>query len=70
MEKKINVSKTVSLFAVPAVIAASVSDAFAAVSLTGVVLDSATPATLAATVLIGLGVIWGIRKLIKLINRS
>jgi len=46
------------------------SNAFAAVSLTGVVLDSATPATLAATVLTGLGVIWGIRKLVKLINRS
>lgn len=44
--------------------------AFAAVDLTGVSLDSTTPATLATTVLTGLGVLWGIRKLVKLINRS
>jgi hypothetical protein len=46
------------------------SQAFAAVDLTGVTLDSATPELLAATVLTGLGVIWGIRKLVKLVNRS
>ena len=49
---------------------AAVSNASAAVDLLGVTLDTASPETLAATVLTGLGVIWGIRKLIKLINRS
>lgn len=49
---------------------AMVSTASAAVDLTGVTVDSTTPETLAATILVGLGVIWGIRKLIKLINRS
>lgn len=44
--------------------------ASAEVVLTGVTLDTATPETLAATVLTGLGVIWGIRKLVKLVNRS
>lgn len=44
--------------------------ASAAVDLTTVTLDTTSPETLAATVLTGLGVIWGIRKLIKLINRS
>jgi hypothetical protein len=46
------------------------SMAMAAVDLTGVTLDTATPETLAATVITGLGVIWGIRKLVKLVNRS
>lgn len=46
------------------------SSAHAAVDLTGVTLDTTTPETLAATVLAGLGVMWGIRKLIKLANRS
>jgi len=46
------------------------SNAMAAVDLTSVGIDTTTPETLAATVLGGLGVIWGIRKLIKLINRS
>jgi uncharacterized membrane protein AbrB (regulator of aidB expression) len=45
-------------------------NASAAVDLTSVTLDTSSPETLAATVLAGLGVIWGIRKLIKLINRS
>lgn len=44
--------------------------ASAAVDLTAVTLDTTTPETLAATVLTGLGVIWGIRKLVKLVNRS
>lgn len=58
---------------VVAVVAGSVvvaTNAMAAVDLTGVTLDTTSPETLAATVLTGLGVIWGIRKLIKLINRS
>lgn len=46
------------------------ANASAAVDLTAVTLDTTSPETLAATVLTGLGVIWGIRKLIKLINRS
>jgi len=50
--------------------AAAASSAMAAVDLTSVTLDTTSPETLAATVLIGLGVIWGIRKFIKLINRS
>ena len=50
--------------------AMSATSAFAAVDLTNVDLDYTTPSTLATTVLIGLGVIWGIRKLVKLINRS
>jgi len=41
-----------------------------AVDLSGVELDTGTVTTLAATVLTGLGVIWGVRKVIKLINRS
>ena len=45
-------------------------NAMAAVDLLGVELDTATPEILAATVLSGLGVIWGIRKLVKLVNRS
>lgn len=42
----------------------------ASVDLTNVELDTTSPETLAATVLAGLGIMWGIRKLIKLINRS
>lgn len=49
---------------------AAASNAYAAVDLTGVTVDTSTVETMAATVLIGLGVIWGIRKLVKLINRS
>lgn len=49
---------------------ATAGNALAAVDLTSVTLDTTSPETLAATVLTGLGVIWGIRKLIKLINRS
>jgi hypothetical protein len=45
-------------------------NAFAAVDLSGVDVDTTSPELLAATVLGGLGVLWGIRKLIKLINRS
>lgn len=49
---------------------AAAGSAMAAVDLTSVTVDSTTPETLAATILVGLGVIWGIRKLVKLINRS
>jgi hypothetical protein len=51
-------------------VAGAAGSASAAVDLTAVTLDTTSPETLAATVLTGLGVIWGIRKLIKLINRS
>ena len=51
-------------------VAVSAGSAVAAVDLTGVTVDVTTVETLAATVLVGLGVIWGIRKLVKLINRS
>jgi len=64
--KKINLKLFVcALFAMLAT-----TPLYAAVDLTGVELDTTTPTTLATTVLIGLGVIWGIRKLVKLINRS
>lgn len=49
---------------------AMAQSAFCAVDLTGVTVDTTTPETLAATILTGLGVLWGIRKLIKTINRS
>lgn len=45
-------------------------NAAAAVDLTGYTVDTTTPETLCGIVLAGLGVMWGIRKLIKLINRS
>jgi hypothetical protein len=38
--------------------------------LSTVSLDTATLLTLASTIAGGLGVIWGIRKVIKLLNRS
>lgn len=47
-----------------------VSNSFAAVDLTGVTMDTATPEALAAIIIAGLAVIWGIRKLIKITNRS
>ncbi|MCF6205082.1 MAG: hypothetical protein L3J59_15670 [Methylococcaceae bacterium] len=46
------------------------STSFAAVDLTNFSVDSATPEAMAALILPALGVIWGIRKLIKLANRS
>jgi hypothetical protein len=61
--------KVIAISVVAAVLAV-VTNASAAVDLTGVTLDTTSPETLAATILGGLGVIWGIRKLIKLINRS
>jgi hypothetical protein len=62
--------KKFKIAAITAITAIITAPAYAAVDLTGVTLDTATPETLAATVLTGLGVIWGIRKLIKLVNRS
>lgn len=53
-----------------AAVAGSAGTALAAVDLTSVTVDVTSVETLASTVLVGLGVIWGIRKLIKLINRS
>lgn len=44
--------------------------AMAAIDLTGLELDTTTVEVLAVTVLGGLAVMWGIRKVIKLINRS
>ncbi|MCP4763465.1 MAG: hypothetical protein GY870_16955 [archaeon] len=58
------------IIAATAATAATATTSFAAVDLTAVTLDTTTPETLAATVLAGLGVIWGIRKLVKLVNRS
>jgi len=46
------------------------SPAYAAVDLTGYTVDTATVETLAGIVLAGLGIMWGIRKLVKTINRS
>lgn len=46
------------------------SPAFALVDLTGFAVDTATPETLAAIIVVALGAIWGIRKLIKITNRS
>lgn len=51
-------------------IMAMATNSFAAVDLTGVTMDTTTPETLAATVIGGLAVMWGIRKLIKLTNKS
>lgn len=45
-------------------------NAMAAVDLTGITVDTATPEALAATILGGLAVMWGIRKVVKTINRS
>jgi hypothetical protein len=46
------------------------SQSFAAVDLTGFTVDTATPESLAVIILGGLAVLWGIRKLIKMTNRS
>lgn len=51
-------------------VAASASSALAVVDLTGVTVDTASVYTLAGTVLTGLGGLWGVRKLVKFINRS
>lgn len=46
------------------------ASAFAAIDLTGVTVDVATVETLIGIVLAGLVVIWGVRKVIKTVNRS
>lgn len=51
-------------------IVAMATPAFCAVDLTGFTVDSASVETMAGIVLTGLAVIWGIRKLVKTINRS
>ena len=60
----------VSLFAVIGFVLLSGATSFAAVDLTGFSVDSSTPEALAAIILVALGVMWGIRKLVKLVNRS
>ena len=47
-----------------------VSNVMAAVDLTGFTVDTASVDTLAGIVLVGLAGLWGIRKLVKVINRS
>jgi len=63
------------LFICLSMLAITVSNAFATgggggVDLTGVTFNTDDPMALAAKVLVGLAVLWGIRKLIKLSNRS
>ena len=53
-----------------AVMGAGSAMATTTVDLTGVSLNTADPVALAATILAALGTLWGIRKLVKLINRS
>jgi len=57
-------------YAVGAGLTCFAGNAFAAVDLTGIVVDTATPEDLAGIILGGLAVIWGIRKVIKIMNRS
>lgn len=47
-----------------------VTNAFAAVDLTGFSVDVTQVEAVVAIVIVGLGVMWGIRKLIKTVNRS
>lgn len=58
------------VLALSAVAVFGATAAHAAVDLTAVTVDTTSPEALAAVVLAGLAAIWGIRKLIKLINRS
>jgi len=46
------------------------TSAFAAVDLTGFSVDVTQVEAVVAIVIVGLGVMWGIRKLIKTVNRS
>lgn len=62
--------KAAVVFSACAAVPALAVNSFAAVDLVGFTVDTATPETLAATILTALGVIWGIRKLVKLVNRS
>jgi hypothetical protein len=56
--------------AVGAVVAAfTAAPAFAALDLTSLTLDTTSPEALALMVLVGLASMWGIRKVVKLINR-
>ncbi len=49
---------------------AGASSSFAAVDLTGFVVDITQVEAVTAIIIVGLGVMWGIRKLIKTVNRS
>jgi len=51
-------------------VAGAAGNAMAAVDLTGVTVDTATVENAAEIVIAGLAIMWGIRKLIKLFNRS
>jgi hypothetical protein len=63
--------KKIAPFALLAVATSAFADGTATgVDVSQVHLDTATVLALAGTILGGLGVIWGIRKVIKLINRS
>jgi hypothetical protein len=65
--------KMKKFFVVPSVagsVSLLASNAMAAVDLTGITVDTATPEALTAIVLGGLAIMWGIRKLIKTMNRS
>jgi len=61
-------------FLIPVLLGLSAVSSFAeeasGVDVSNVTLDTTSVTTLAGTILAGLGVIWGIRKVIKLINRS
>lgn len=50
--------------------AVAATNAMAAIDVNTITLDTANPEALAAKILAGLAVLWGIRKLIKLTNRS
>lgn len=57
------------LFALFALMATA-GQSFAAVDLTGFAVDVTQVEAVTAIVIVGLGVMWGIRKLIKTVNRS
>lgn len=61
-----------SVVAVVGVVIAAVTNAHAAggVDLTGVTLDTTSVLALAGIVMVAIGSIWGIKKLVKLGNRS
>jgi riboflavin synthase alpha subunit len=49
---------------------AGVSTAVAGIDLTGVAVDTADTFSVAAIVVTGIAAIWGIKKVVKLLNRS
>ena len=65
--------KTRCLVGAVAVVAMSAGNAFAAgpwIDVSSISVDTDSVGTMGATVLAGLALIWGLRKLIKTINRS